>query len=254
MSTAAMRLKENFDTDGFVKMHGFLSAAELSEIKENLDRLIRDVVPTMPPAHAFFEDKNNPASLKQLFHLADYDPFFKQLVAGSKFEKMAETLLGEKTAKGEAEYFNKPPRIGKPTPPHQDAYYFMLAPPQAITFWIALEDVDYENGCLHYIPGSHLKGMRPHGKNDILGFSQCITDFGQEADLNNEKPMPVKAGDVLAHHGMTIHRAPPNQSLSRSRRVLGLVYFGESAREDVLAKQAYQEKLSKERMVAIQTG
>lgn len=239
--------KQDFNIDGFIKLPGFLSPDELTEIRENLDRLIRDIVPTMPPAHAFFEDKNDPGSLKQLFHLADYDPFFKKLVVGSKFEKLAEFLLGEKMAKGEVEYFNKPPGIGKPTPPHQDAYYFMLTPPQAITFWIALEDVDYENGCLHYVPGSHLKGMRPHGKNDILGFSQCIADFGTNEDLEAERPMPVKAGDILVHHAMTIHRAPGNQSMSRSRRVLGLVYFGESAQEDVQAKAAYQEKLRLER-------
>jgi phytanoyl-CoA hydroxylase len=253
MSVADINWKESFDTNGFVKIPDFLSPEELSEITQNLDRLIRDIVPSMPSAHAFFEDKNDPGSLKQLFHLADYDPFFKKLASGSRFEKMAETLLGEKMAKGEVEYFNKPPGIGKPTPPHQDAYYFMLSPPQAVTFWVALEDVDYENGCLHYIPGSHLKGMRPHGKNDILGFSQCITDFGTEADRELEQPMPVKAGDILAHHGMTIHRAPGNQSLKRSRRVVGLVYFGESAREDLQAKEAYQEKLRQERL-AMQAG
>jgi phytanoyl-CoA hydroxylase len=240
--------RQHFDKDGFIKIPDFLSPDELAEIRGNLDRLIRDIVPTMPAAHAFFEDRNDPGSLKQLFHLADYDPFFKGMVSGSRFEELAEVLLGEKMAKGEAEYFNKPAGIGKPTPPHQDAYYFMLTPPKAVTFWIALEDVDYENGCLHYIPGSHLKGMRPHGKTDALGFSQCITDFGTNEDLETEKPMPVKAGDVLVHHAMTIHRAPGNQSLSRSRRVLGLVYFGESAKEDVQAKQAYLEKLRIERL------
>ncbi len=238
--------KQDFDKNGFIRLSAFLSQDELSEIRENLRRLIRDVVPSMPSNHAFFEDKDDPSSLKQLFHLADYDPFFKRMVSGSKFEKLAEMLLEDKMAKGEVEYFNKPPKIGKATPPHQDAYYFMLAPPAAITFWIALEDVDLENGCLHYIPGSHLNGMRPHGKNDTLGFSQCITDFGNASDLETEVAMPVRAGDVLVHHAMTIHQAPTNQSETRSRSVVGLVYFGESAKEDLKAKEAYQAKLRME--------
>lgn len=247
MSTITDSLKADFDVNGFVSIPGFLNADGLAAIRSHLDRFIRDIVPGMPPAHAFFENPGDPASLKQLFHLADYDAFFKELTGGGPFRQLAETLLGEPVTKGEAEYFNKPAGAGKPTPPHQDAYYFMLAPPQAITFWIALEDVDLENGCLHYIPGSHLEGMRPHGRNPTLGFSQCITDFGTADDLAREIAIPVKAGDVLAHHGMTIHRAPGNHSADRSRKVIGLVYFGASAREDVVAKEAYQEKLRQER-------
>jgi len=30
--------------------------------------------------------------------------------------------------------------------------------------WMALEPVDEGNGCVRYVQGSHLKGMRPRGK------------------------------------------------------------------------------------------
>lgn len=49
----------------------------------------------------------------------------------------------------------KPPRIGKGTPPHQDGYYFMLEPNEAVTMWMALEDVNEENGCVRYVKESH---------------------------------------------------------------------------------------------------
>ena len=46
-----------------------------------------------------------------------------------------------------------------------------------------LEDVDDENGCIHYVKGSHkYEGYRPHGKSEILGFSKGVTDFGTEED------------------------------------------------------------------------
>jgi len=109
-----------------------------------------------------------------------------------------------------------------------------------------LEDVDEENGCLRYIRGSHLKGMRPHGRTSTLGFSQGITDFGTDDDLLNEVVVPARKGDVLIHHGMTIHRADGNNSSTRSREVLGFVYFAESAKEDIQAKEAYQQKLQEE--------
>ena len=176
--TDLQQFKASFDSDGYAFMPGFLSREESRELDRKVADFIRDIVPGMPSNHAFYEDKDDPASLKQLFRMADYDPFFDRLVNGSKLEEMAGLLLGEKVAKGNVEYFNKPAGSGKPTPPHQDSYYFMLTPPQAITFWIPLEEVDRENGCLRYVRGSHRKGMRPHGKNPILGFSQAITTRG----------------------------------------------------------------------------
>ncbi|GAA4464551.1 hypothetical protein GCM10023189_43990 [Nibrella saemangeumensis] len=246
-TTEAQTLKEAFDKDGYVYIPGFLSAGAFRELDQKLTDFIHEVVPGMPAEHAFYEDRNDTGSLKQLFHLSEYDPFFEKLLRGSKFEQLAELLLGEKMAKGDVEYFNKPAGIGKPTPPHQDCFYFMLTPPQAITFWIPLEDVDHENGCLRYVKGSHRLGMRPHGRSQTLGFSQAITDFGTPQDQENEVAVPARTGDVLGHHGMTIHRAGGNQSTTRSRRVIGLVYFGESAREDTVAKEAYQQKLKEER-------
>ncbi|QNL51555.1 phytanoyl-CoA dioxygenase family protein [Olivibacter sp. SDN3] len=240
-------VKMSFDRDGYVFIPQFMDAHTFTQLKETLDNFIENIAPGMPAEHAFYEDPVDRKSLKQMFHLSDYDPFFAHLLHDSDFKKLAEVLLGEPIAKGYVEYFNKPPGIGQATPPHQDCYYFMLTPPQAITFWIPIEDVDEENGCLRYVRGSHVKGMRPHGRNNTLGFSQCIVDFGKPEDIANEMPMHAKTGDILVHHGMTIHRADGNHSKTRSRRVIGLVYFGQSAVEDVAAKKAYQEKLKKER-------
>lgn len=238
-------LKDEFDRNGFLYLPSFFNEKERKDLKDNLERYIRKIVPKMAENDVFCEVKNDLSTLKQLFHMSDYDLFFNRLLKGGRLEALAEMLLGEKMSKGFVEYFNKPPKVGKPTPPHQDAYYFMLTPPQAITFWIPVEDVDEENGCLRYIKGSHLKGMRIHKKSNILGFSQGIIDYGTIEDKENEVAIPAKVGDILLHHGMTIHRADGNNSLTRSRRVIGIVYFGESAHEDLVAKKDYQEELER---------
>lgn len=246
------KIKSDFDQNGFVLCEDFISPQELEDLKANLKRFIEEIVPTLGSSDAFYEDSQDLSSLKQVFRMAHHDSFFHEMVNGSRFEKLAEILLGEKIAKAEVEYFNKPAGIGKPTPPHQDAYYFMITPPQALTFWIPLEDVDAANGCLHYLKGSHTKGMRLHGRTQTLGFSQGIVDYGTEEDLAVETAVPMKAGGVLAHHAMTVHSAPGNHSPNRARKVIGLVFFGESAQEDDEAKAAYREKLKAERAVAAQ--
>jgi phytanoyl-CoA hydroxylase len=113
--------------------------------------------------------------------------------------------------------------------------------------WLALEKVEEENGCVKYVRGSHLKGMRPHGRTSTLGFSQQIVDFGTEEDIKNEIAFPASPGDLLVHHSLTIHRAGPNSTADRTRKAIGLIYWGESAREDKEAKERYMQQLAKER-------
>jgi phytanoyl-CoA hydroxylase len=215
---------------------------EVEQINIALEKFIKEVVPTMPSERVFYENKNDHTTLKQLQDIQVFDAFFSTILFNSEFEKTAELLLGEKVIGKTLEYFNKPPKIGKPTPPHQDGYYFMLKPSNAVTMWLALENADEANGCIRYIRGSHLKGMRPHGRTRTQGFSQGITDYGSE-DFTAEVSLPAKAGDLLIHHSLTIHRADGNTSDSRSRKALGFIYFGESAKEDVKAKEAYQKML-----------
>ena len=113
--------------------------------------------------------------------------------------------------------------------------------------WLALEEVDEENGCVRYVRGSHLKAMRPHGRTKTAGFSQGITDYGTDNDRSNEVAIPATAGDLLIHHAMTIHRADGNQSATRTRRALGFIYFSVAAKEDKVAKEAYLKLLAEEK-------
>lgn len=236
--------KTAFERDGYVFIPGFFNAGQIVEINNQLEAFIRDVVPGMPVKHVVYEDKDNQETLKQLQDLQVHSPFFNTLMVDSELEKIAEALLSEKVIGKNVEYFNKPPRIGKATPPHQDAFYFNIQPPQAVTMWMALEDADHENGCVSYIAGSHTRGMRSHGRTQTLGFSQSITDYGRDEDMQALRSFPAKPGDLLIHHSMTIHTAPANTTTSRTRKALGLIYFGESAQPDLVAKEAYTRSLN----------
>jgi phytanoyl-CoA hydroxylase len=243
-------IKEEFQKDGYVFIPDFLTIDEVQKIGQNFNRVLKDVVPNMPQKDVFYEDKDkeNVSTLKQLSELQIHDQFFNDVLMSSMFRELAELLLEDRVISKNIAYFNKPPLIGKPTPPHQDGYYFMLNPSVALTMWMPLEPVDYENGCVKYVKGSHLKGMRPHLRTKTLGFSQGIIDFGTD-DTANEVSFPSKPGDLLVHHSLTIHRAEGNTSDTRSRKALGLIYYGESAKEDIVAQMEYQKKLQKERKI-----
>jgi phytanoyl-CoA hydroxylase len=243
-----LKMKLRFNEDGYLFLPGFLDPGEVALINNKLDQFIKERVPGLQSGHVFYEDNTDSSTLKQLQDLHTYDPFFSGMLFDSKFKEIAQILLNDEVIGKNLEYFNKPPRIGKPTPPHQDNYYFMLNPSSAVTMWMALENADTENGCVRYIKGSHLKGMRVHGKTKTPGFSQGISDYGEQEDLKTEEiAFPAKPGDLLIHHAMTIHRADGNRSSSRSRKAVGFIYFGQSAKEDLAAKSAYQKLLNEER-------
>ncbi|WP_114748435.1 phytanoyl-CoA dioxygenase family protein [Pleomorphovibrio marinus] len=238
-------LKSDFDRDGFIFLPGFLDPSEIDKLREKVNQFIADKSTTLPTEHIKFESKEDPSTLKMIQDMHLYDSFFEDVLLKSSFTELAEKLLGEAVLGKTVEYFNKPPKIGKATPPHQDGYYFMLKPMSAVTMWLALENVDAENGWVSYVKGSHKLGMRHHAFTDTLGFSQGIADFGIPADLEKEVFCTTKPGDLLVHHALTIHRASPNISEHRTRKAMGLIYFGVSAEEDVAAKRAYVKALNK---------
>ncbi|AKP49590.1 phytanoyl-CoA dioxygenase family protein [Cyclobacterium amurskyense] len=237
--------KKQFDQDGYLYFPGFLDKIETNQIKSRLDKIVEEGLQDIPTGHIKFENTENKQGVKMIQDLHLYDPLFKNILFESKFSALAAELLGEKVVGKTVEFFNKPAKIGKATPPHQDGYYFMLNPMSAVTFWISLEEVDKDNGWVSYVKGSHLNGVRTHRKSGTIGFSQEIVDFGTPSDLENEEFIATNPGDVLVHHALTIHRAAPNTSINRSRKALGLIYFGESAKEDLIAKKAYIASLNK---------
>jgi phytanoyl-CoA hydroxylase len=239
-------LRSQFRQDGYVKIKGFLSADEMRIVYREVSRLLDEVVPRMPREDVKYEIKDCPGTLKQLHRLQDHDAFFAGLYYGGRFQRLAEVLVSETTLGHGFQYFSKPPGSSAATPAHQDGFYSMLTPCAAVTLWLALDEVDEENGCMRYVQGSHLRGMREHRTSGVLGFSQSMVDYGRIEDLANEVAIPASPGDLLVHHALTIHRADGNRSASRQRRSLGLGYYPTSCREDTVAKQAYQEKLRRE--------
>ncbi|MEO8497100.1 MAG: phytanoyl-CoA dioxygenase family protein [Planctomycetota bacterium] len=244
--------KQRYDQDGFVVVRQFLDRQSLQLLTENLDRYIRDVVPGLSDGDAFYQDRSKAETLKQLQHMGQ-DSFFDDYRRHPRWNKLAELLIGEAVEAQAPEWFNKPPGTEHATPPHQDNYYFCLRPANVVTLWLALDAVDEENGCLRYVAGSQQRGIRPHAATKVLGFSQGITDYGPD-DVRDEQMILLEPGDLVAHHGETIHRAEPNRSSTRSRRAFALVFRGVSCRRDedayaryINALQSQHDQLTSER-------
>jgi phytanoyl-CoA hydroxylase len=240
----------SFQANGFVAFRNFVAGDELAGLIEKLEHFVQRTAPGLPPEAVFYDDKNDPGSLKQIQQMGDHDRWFDQLFRGGRIRQVAQALVGGPVDPKNMQYFNKPPGTSKPTPPHQDGYYFMLDPCNAVTMWLALDSVDQENGCVRYVRGSHLRPMRSHSRTETLGFSQGIAEYPTNEDQAHEVAMPAEPGDLLVHHAMTVHWADQNRSLNRSRRSLGFIYYDRRAKQDMLAHEKYQRQLAIEMKAA----
>ena len=244
MEPSVQRVKADFDRDGFAAIRGFLSPEQVAEMEERTAYYIEHLLPHMPPKAAFYEDRDDPASLFRLEKLDVRFAWADRMVHSERMMELAALLLEDTPVPQGCSMFGKAPRIGKETPAHQDGYYFMLEPNEAITIWLPMDVVDETNGCIRYVKGSHKRGLRPHGRSKVFGFSQGVEDYGP-GDAEVEVAIRADPGDLIVHHSMTIHRADPNRSDQR-RWAIGLVYYAERARQDVVAREAYDAKLKKE--------
>lgn len=236
-----MSIRTDFDDLGYVALPGFLDADEVEELKHETERFINETVSGLPEEAVYYEDKSDPATLKQVQRIHEHDDCFIRLATSEKVVGLAADLLGGPVLIQNMQYFNKIPQAGKATPPHQDGYYFMIKPQQALTMWLSLGYADASNGAVCYVPGSNRNGMRPHGATGTLGFSQGISDWTDEDEAASVQ-MEAGPGDMLVHHSLTIHHANNNNS-DRDRKSIGFIFYRTDVEIDEEAHAAYQKRL-----------
>jgi non-haem Fe2+, alpha-ketoglutarate-dependent halogenase len=104
-------------------------------------------------------------------------------------------------------------------PWHQDGAYWPMKPIKTITAWVALGDVDAQNGALHFLPGRRTE-LRPHeGLDDPR--SEFITRFPDGINQRDEVRIDMASGQACLFDAYTVHRTGPNRT-SRARVGCGM--------------------------------
>ena len=229
----------DFERDGYCVIRAFFPLDEINLIRQRVERYIAVVMPTIPSRYVMMEDTDDVNTLFRLEGMDLYDDWFKYLPVDERLAAVTQKLLKDDFLSRRVEMFGKGTHMSKPTPPHQDGYYFRLEPNNALTHWFPLDRADEENGCMRYVVGSHKKGMRDHVASEVYGFSLGVADYNDETLC---VAVPVNPGDLICHHSLTIHRADGNNS-DRQRRACGVVHCGASCKQDKEAAQAHGDKM-----------
>lgn len=105
----------------------------------------------------------------------------------------------------------KPARVGGELPWHQDeAYWDERFAYRALGCWVPLDVASVDSGCMHFLPGSHLRPIRAHEHIDADPLVQGL--FAVDVDGSTEVPVPLQPGGATFHHCRTMHRTTPNTS------------------------------------------
>jgi non-heme Fe2+,alpha-ketoglutarate-dependent halogenase len=87
-----------------------------------------------------------------------------------------------------------------------------------LTTWLAFDDVDLENGCMQFAPGTH-RNVYPVriGGEEAEGFAKARVKLVFPLKEDEVVNMEMKAGQFVIFTERCIHGSPPNRSKDRRR-------------------------------------
>ena len=213
-----------FHEYGFVAGPKVLSDPQLSQLRKELATLTE---PGHPGSEFWYEYNSNesPDPSRVLFHALGawrITPAFHDVLWNAAVTTPASQLLGGPVRFWHDQLFCKPAMHGGIVAWHQDYSYWTRTKPMAhLTCWIGLDDSTIDNGCVHYVPGSHRWDLLPiTGLAGDMDAIQGVLNKEQWQQFNRHVPVELKAGECVFHHPLTIHGSFENRTANPRRAVV----------------------------------
>jgi hypothetical protein len=212
---------ERYGRDGFLSPVAALTPAQASEYREKLEAFERSVGGPLTSDRTDGRYRSRTHVLLAWVH---------GLVRHPAILDAVEAVIGPDILVYTSTWFIKEPGSPAIAAWHQDATYFGLRPYVHVTAWLALTDATAGNGCMEFLPGSHLRGQLPHRAGVV---ASSVNRAGQAVTVDvDDAPAvhaPLRAGEFSLHHTLCLHRSQPNRSAGR-RIGLAISYVPTSVR------------------------
>ncbi|MCA9206297.1 MAG: phytanoyl-CoA dioxygenase family protein [Planctomycetales bacterium] len=225
----------------FYHEFGYLAGVRILEERQ-LGILRSELAEFFQPDHAGHElwyeyhtnESTDPNSV--LFHALGawrISPGFHDVLWHPAFTVAASQLLGGAVRFWHDQLFCKPARHGGVVAWHQDySYWTRTRPMSHLTCWVGLDDADRDNGCLHYIPGSHRWTLLPiTGLAGNMAAIREVLNDEQWERFNEPVAIELKAGECSFHHPLMVHGSFANYT-DRPRRATVINVFRDGVCSD----------------------
>jgi ectoine hydroxylase-related dioxygenase (phytanoyl-CoA dioxygenase family) len=251
----------SYRADGYLVIENFLTPAELATWRERVDAAVAKRTGKTPGQLAgnklfdsdpdgFVEGRPNAADLEdnsqgspsyyasvftQTLQLWMDDAPMAELMVSPAIGKMAAELAGVRGIRiWHDQALIKEP-WANPTGWHLDNPYWSFDDSHGphggtLSLWVALDDATPENGCMHFVRGSHrhTEYRRNAGIGRNLGeLFERYPEWQGRAEME-PVAVPMRAGAASFHSGMTAHGAGANMTAGR-RRAMTCGYMPDGA-------------------------
>jgi phytanoyl-CoA hydroxylase len=216
--------KAAFHRQGYVHLAGVLSEDEVGEIETVYNAFLRrEIVVEGKDFNDMTtgEHGTDPSgyAIVNVMLPRRYYPQWQGNIFEQRATSIAEQLCGEGMMIDFDQLLAKSPN--KPDAVfnwHQDqAYWIDSDDRRTATCWLAVEDSTPENGCMQFLPGSHLEPVRPHRPlhEDRSKSHTLLTDLRPGEVMT---PVPIKRGDITVHNEGVLHGSGGNNTNDSYRR------------------------------------
>lgn len=190
---------------------------ELEEFREHHRNVVAGEYETNRPPLSREPQPGDISRLVQVNNAYWTDATIARLVLDTRIGRIAARLAGVQGIRlWHDQLLYKPPQSGAAGNIgwHQDqGYWQCLDSAAALTAWVALADVDEENGCMEFVPGSHKWGLLGEDhfyQQDVDAQIKRIE--AKTGQTFRTAPGLLPAGCVSFHHNLTIHGSRANVS------------------------------------------
>ena len=204
-----------FNENGYVAGIKLLNDDQLAALRSELSSLMKPEQRSNPLFYEFHLNESTEPG-RRLFHALGawrISPAFHDLLFHTAFIIPAAQLLGGPVRLWHDQIFVKPAHDGGIVAWHQDYSYWTRTKPMAhLTCWIGLDDSNRENGCVHYVPGSHTWELLPRGPlaDDMDALPAQLTP--EQRAAFSPVAIELKAGEASFHHPLMVHASFENRT------------------------------------------
>jgi ectoine hydroxylase-related dioxygenase (phytanoyl-CoA dioxygenase family) len=212
---------DRFNTEGYMSVDKLISGDDAQQLADHYDKFLRREVSCGD------DDRFLGGKTRQVMNPRKYDELFRANNALKIAKEIGRQLLGFEPELQFDMLISKEPGNLNETPWHQDfAYSQMPLRPagtpirsERLQFWVALDDVDESNGCMHFVPRAHTGQLLEHfiagGKETDPGRLLAMT---KHPDPSTVVACPLKRGGCTIHTEGTPHYTTGNSTKDRNRR------------------------------------
>jgi len=219
---AALKL---WSKNGYTILPNFLNESQVNEINSDVDGMINN------------EDVKFRYNGRKIMFAHKYSKAINNIANSSELKQILSMLMSKEVELFQSINFIK----GSEQRTHSDSVHMTTFPVgNLIAVWVALEDINDNNGPLHYYPGSHRLPYIMNrdfgntgsslflGKPGYIGYEDHVEKVISDSNYKKETFL-AKKGDILIWHANLMHGGNPMKNVELTRKSMVFHYYTNDA-------------------------